>query len=479
MKKTKIVCTLGPSTDSDEVLSKMIDLGMNVARFNFSHGSYEEHERRFVQLKRVAEKSGRPVAVLLDTKGPEIRVKQFKDGKVKVTHGNTFTFTTRDVEGTDEIVSVTYDKFPQDVVEGMDILVDDGLIAMEVISKNDTDVVCKILNDGAISNNKGVNIPGAHLTMPFISDKDRSDIIFGIKLGVDFIAASFTRSARDILAVKEILRENNATHIQIIAKIENLEGVENIDEIIEVADGIMIARGDMGVEIPSEEVPILQKMIIKKMNAAGKKVITATQMLDSMIKNPRPTRAETTDVANAIYDGTSAVMLSGETAAGAYPIESVEMMAKIVRRTEKAMDYKNLFEDRRNSVQANTTDAIARATCATAHDLNAKAIIAVTKSGQTARVIAKFRPAVPIITCTTSETAYRQLSLAWGAHPILIEEEHETFVLLEHAVAAVKKAGFVEEGDTVVITAGIPLGISGTTNLIKVHTVGEDMRQEV
>lgn len=479
MKKTKIVCTLGPSTDSDAVLSKMIDLGMNVARFNFSHGTYEEHERRFTQLKKVAEKSDRPVAVLLDTKGPEIRVKQFKDGKVKVTHGNTFTFTTRDVEGTNEVVSVTYDKFPQDVVEGMDILVDDGLIAMEVVSKNDTDVVCKILNDGTISNNKGVNIPGAHLTMPFISEKDRSDIIFGIKLGVDFIAASFTRSARDILAVKEILRENNATHIQIIAKIENLEGVENIDEIIDIADGIMIARGDMGVEIPSEEVPILQKMIIKKMNAAGKKVITATQMLDSMIKNPRPTRAETTDVANAIYDGTSAVMLSGETAAGAYPIESVEMMAKIVRRTEKAMDYKNLFEDRRNSVQANTTDAIARATCATAHDLNAKAIIAVTKSGQTARVIAKFRPAVPIIACTTSETAYRQLSLAWGAHPILIEEEHETFVLLEHAVATVKEAGFVEEGDTVVITAGIPLGISGTTNLIKVHTVGEDMRQEV
>lgn len=479
MKKTKIVCTLGPSTDSDAVLSKMIDLGMNVARFNFSHGTYEEHERRFTQLKKVAEKSDRPVAVLLDTKGPEIRVKQFKDGKVKVTHGNTFTFTTRDVEGTNEVVSVTYDKFPQDVVEGMDILVDDGLIAMEVVSKNDTDVVCKILNDGTISNNKGVNIPGAHLTMPFISEKDRSDIILGIKLGVDFIAASFTRSARDILAVKEILRENNATHIQIIAKIENLEGVENIDEIIDIADGIMIARGDMGVEIPSEEVPILQKMIIKKMNAAGKKVITATQMLDSMIKNPRPTRAETTDVANAIYDGTSAVMLSGETAAGAYPIESVEMMAKIVRRTEKAMDYKNLFEDRRNSVQANTTDAIARATCATAHDLNAKAIIAVTKSGQTARVIAKFRPAVPIIACTTSETAYRQLSLAWGAHPILIEEEHETFVLLEHAVATVKEAGFVEEGDTVVITAGIPLGISGTTNLIKVHTVGEDMRQEV
>ena len=479
MKKTKIVCTLGPSTDSDDVLAKMIHLGMNVARFNFSHGSYEEHERRFTQLKRVAEQSGRPVAVLLDTKGPEIRVKQFKEGKVTVTHGDTFTFTTRDVEGTNEIVSVTYDKFPMDVTEGMDILVDDGLIAMRVISKKDTDVVCTVLNDGTISNNKGVNIPGAHLSMPFISEKDRNDILFGIKLGVDFIAASFTRNARDILAVKEILRENNATHIQIIAKIENLEGIENIDAIIETADGIMIARGDMGVEIPSEEVPVLQKMIIKKMNAAGKKVITATQMLDSMMKNPRPTRAETTDVANAIYDGTSAVMLSGETAAGLYPVESVETMARIVRRTEKAIDYKKQFEFRRSVVQTDTTNAIARATCATAHDLNAKVIIAITKSGQTARVIAKFRPAVPIITCTTSETAYRQLSLAWGAHPILIEEEHETFVLLEHAVEAVKKAGFVTEGDTVVITAGIPLGISGTTNLLKVHVVGEDMRQEI
>lgn len=479
MKKTKIVCTLGPSTDSDETLEKIINLGMNVARFNFSHGSYEEHERRFVQLKRVAKKCGKPVAVLLDTKGPEIRVKQFKDGKVSVTHDNTFTFTTRDVEGTEEIVSVTYNKFPQDVVVGMEILVDDGLIAMKVISKNDTDVVCKILNDGVISNNKGVNIPGAHLTMPFISEKDRQDILFGIKLGVDFIAASFTRSARDILAVKNILRENNASHIEVIAKIENLEGVENIDGVIEEADGIMIARGDMGVEIPNEDVPVLQKLLIKKMNAAGKKVITATQMLDSMMKNPRPTRAEATDVANAIYDGTSAVMLSGETAAGAYPVEAVETMARIVRRAEKAIDYKVLFEKRRNYVERDTTNAIARATCATAHDLNAKAIIAVTKSGQTARVISKFRPEVPIFSCTTSETAYRQLGLAWGVHPVLIEEEHDTFELLEHAVAAVEKAGYVKEGDIVVITAGIPLGISGTTNLIKVHVVGEDMRQEI
>lgn len=479
MKNTKIVCTLGPSTDSEEKLKKMIELGMNVARFNFSHGTYEAHEERFALLKKVVEESGKPVATLLDTKGPEIRVKKFKQGKINVVQGGTFTFTTRDVEGTEQMAAVNYENFPLDVSEGMSILVDDGLIEMQVLSKDNTDVICKVLNDGSISDNKGVNIPGAHLTMPFISEKDRQDIIFGTKIGVDFIATSFTRNARDILAVKEILRENNASHIEIIAKIENLEGVENLDEIIEQVNGIMIARGDMGVEIPNEEVPILQKMIIKKVIQAKKKVITATQMLDSMMKNPRPTRAETTDVANAIYDGTSAVMLSGETAAGLYPVESVETMSRIVQRTERAIDYKKLFEKRQNSPEPDITDAIARATCTTAHDLNAKAIIAVTKSGKTARIIGTFRPGVPIITCTTSKTVYRQLSLSWGVHPILIEEEHETFELLEHAVLAVQEEGYIDNGDIVVITAGIPLGISGTTNLIKVHVVGEDMRQEV
>lgn len=479
MKKTKIVCTLGPSTDSKEKLTAMIEAGMNVARFNFSHGTHEQHKERYLQLREVAAECGKPVGVLLDTKGPEIRVKKFKDGKVVLKHDETFTFTTREVEGTEEIVSVTYQNFPTDVEEGMTILVDDGLVAMEVLSKSEEDVVCKILNDGVLSDNKGVNIPGAHLSMPFISRKDREDIVFGAKLGVDFIATSFTRSARDILAVKEILRECNATHIEIIAKIENSEGVENIDEIIEEANGIMIARGDMGVEIPNEEVPILQKMIIKKVSQAGKKVITATQMLDSMMKNPRPTRAETTDVANAIYDGSSAVMLSGETAAGLYPVEAVQTMAKIIERTEQAIDYRGKFQKKHNYEKLDVTQVIARATCLSAHDLQAKAIIAVTKSGRTARAIATFRPGVPIITCTTSETVYQHLSLSWGIYPLLIEEEHETFSLLEHAVETVKNAGYVQKGDTVVITAGIPLGISGTTNLIKVHVVGEDMRQEI
>lgn len=479
MKKTKIVCTMGPAVDSDEKLKEMIGFGMNVARINFSHGTYEEHEKRFLQVKRVAEECGKAVGTLLDTKGPEIRVKKFKDGKISVEHGNTFTFTTREVEGTDQMVSVTYKNFPSDVVEGMDILVDDGLIAMKVISKNETDVVCEILNDGFISDNKGVNIPGAHLTMPFISEKDRNDILFGIKMGFDFIAASFTRSAEDIMAVKEILRENGGEQIEIIAKIENAEGVENIDEIIAVADGVMIARGDMGVEIPNEEVPILQKMIIKKGVAAGKKVITATQMLDSMMKNPRPTRAETTDVANAIYDGSGAVMLSGETAAGAYPVQAVETMSKIIYRTEKEIDYKQLFEKQHYYAETGITMAIARATCTTAHDLNAKAIIAVTKAGVTATSIGKFHPAVPIIACTTEQKVYEKMSLSWGIYPLLIKEEHETFTLLEHAVDAAKAAGYITDGDVIVITAGIPLGISGNTNLMKAHIVGEDMSQEI
>lgn len=479
MKKTKIVCTLGPATDSREKLKAMIEAGMNVARFNFSHGTHEQHRDRYLQLREVAEQCGKSVAALLDTKGPEIRVKKFKNGKIMVKHGQTFTFTTREVEGTENIVSVTYQKFPLDVLEGMTILVDDGLIAMVVMEKNEEDVVCKVLNDGVISDHKGVNIPGAHLSMPFISQKDREDIMLGVKLGVDFIATSFTRSAKDVLAVKEILQECNAPHIEIIAKIENSEGVENIDEIIGQADGVMIARGDMGVEIPNEDVPILQKIIIKKVVQAGKKVITATQMLDSMMKNPRPTRAETTDVANAIYDGSSAVMLSGETAAGLYPVEAVKTMARIIERTEQAIDYRENFQKRFNYEKLDITQVIARATCLSAHDLEAKAIIAVTKSGRTARAIETFRPGVPIISCTTSETVYRHLSLSWGVYPLLISEEHETFLLLEHAVEAVKNAGYVQTGDTVVITTGIPLGISGTTNLIKVHVVGEDMRQEI
>lgn len=479
MKKTKIVCTLGPATDREGVMEKLVLSGMNVARFNFSHGSYEEHEKRYTAMREIADKHKVPVAMLLDTKGPEIRIKQFKEGKIQLERGQKFTLTTREVEGTKEEVSITYKNLPKDAAEGMPILIDDGLIGMKVIEKNDTDIVCEVLNDGVISNNKGVNVPGAHLSMPFISAKDRADIEFGAKLGFDFIATSFTRTVKDILAVKQILKENNASHIKIIAKIENLEGVENIDGIIEETDGIMIARGDMGVEIPNEEVPILQKMIIKKVLKAGKKVITATQMLDSMMKNPRPTRAETTDVANAIYDGTSAIMLSGETAAGLYPVESLQTMVRIAERTEKAIDYKSRFLKIAPNETPDITEAISRATCTTAHVLNATAIITVTKSGRTARMIGKFHPAVPIVTCTTSKTVYQQLALSWGVYPVLIEEEHDTFELFEHAVEVVKDAGYVKDGEITVITTGIPLGISGTTNLIKVHVVGEDMRQEI
>lgn len=477
MKKTKIVCTLGPATDKEGVMEQLVLSGMNVARFNFSHGAYAEHEKRFLEMKKVVEKHKVPVAMLLDTKGPEVRIKQFKDGKINLTRGQKFTLTTRDIEGTQEAVSITYKDLPTDAKIGMPILIDDGLLELVVLEKNETDLVCEVLNDGVISNNKGVNIPGAHLSMPFISQKDKEDIIFGIKLGFDFIATSFTRSREDVLAVKEILEAHKAGHIKIIAKIENLEGVDNIDEIIQETDGIMIARGDMGVEIPNEEVPVIQKMIIKKVLVAGKKVITATQMLDSMMKNPRPTRAETTDVANAIYDGTSAIMLSGETAAGLYPVEALCTMARIAERTEQAINYKERFMKIKPKQNPDITEAISRATCTTAHDLNASAIITVTKSGRTARMIGRFHPAVPIITCTTSETVYRQLALSWGIIPILIEEEHDTFELFEHAVEVVKKEGYVKDGEITVITTGIPLGISGTTNLLKVHVVGEDLRQ--
>jgi pyruvate kinase len=471
MRKTKIVCTLGPSTQDESILRELMLEGMNVARFNFSHGTHESHKAMFDKVDKVRRELNLPVAMMLDTKGPEIRIRSFKEGKVMLTKGQKFTLTTREVEGDESIVGVNYMDLPKDVKESGSILLDDGLIELKIEKIEGQDIICEVRNNGALSNNKGVNLPDTSLSMPFISEKDREDILFGIKTGFDFIAASFTRSKEDILEIRKILEENNCTDIDIIAKIENREGVDNVDEIIDVADAIMVARGDMGVEIPLEEVPVLQKKIIKKVYQKGKHVITATQMLDSMMKNPRPTRAETNDVANAIYDGTSAIMLSGETAAGLYPIESVKIMNKIAVQTEADIDYVKRLKIREADDVVNVTNAISHATCNAAHDLKAAAIITVTKSGRTARMISKYRPNAPILGCTTSESSYRKLSLAWGVQSVMVDNMQDIDALFSKAIEAAKDTSIVKEGDLVVLTSGVPLGVSGTTNLMKVETV--------
>lgn len=472
MRKTKIICTLGPATDNDEVLRKLVESGMDVARFNFSHGDHDTHKKRLDKIKKLRQELGKPVAAMLDTKGPEVRVCTFKEGKVELERGSNFTLTTRNVEGNEEIVQVTFADLPKDVSVGTTILIDDGLIELKVLDINDTDIRCEVMNGGIVSNNKGVNIPEVDLSMPYLSEKDKSDLLFGIEQGFDFIAASFVRTAGDVLQIRRFLEENNCYSVNIIAKIENSQGVNHIDEIIQVSDGVMVARGDMGVEIPNEEVPVIQKMIIKKVYNAGKQVITATQMLDSMMKNPRPTRAETADVANAIYDGTSAIMLSGETAAGQFPVESLQTMVKIAERTEQDIDYRKRFSALERKANPDVTDAISHATCTTAHDLNAKLIVTVTKSGKTAKMISRYRPACSIVACTTYEHVCRQLNLSWGVTPVLIKEEQDTFELFENAVKEIESKGYLKTDDLIVITAGVPLGMSGTTNMIKVHCVG-------
>ena len=472
MRKTKIICTLGPASDSPEMIRQLMLSGMNGARFNFSHATHEYAKEKLAVVKQLRQELKLPVATILDTKGPEIRIGTFKNHKVELKEGQLFTLTTEEVEGTENQVSITYKDLPKDIEEGRTVLLDDGLIEMKVMTKTETTIVCRVENGGMISDRKGINVSGTKLSMPFISERDRSDIIFGIEEGFDCIAASFTRNAEDILAVRKILDEHDCHSINIIAKIENAEGVENIDQILRVVDGIMVARGDMGVEIPLEDVPILQKKLIKKAYLAGKQVITATQMLDSMIKNPRPTRAESTDVANAIYDGTSAIMLSGETAAGSYPVEALKTMVRIAERTEEAIDYIHRFQSRETIANFDVTNAISHATCTTAHDLGASAIITVTMSGVTARQLSKFRPASPIVACTNRETVYHQLSLSWGVIPMQIETETDSESLFEHAVEAAQRAGLVHSGDLVVITAGVPLGVSGTTNMMKVDVVG-------
>ena len=473
LRKTKIICTLGPATEDETVLRRLMLGGMNAARFNFSHCTHEDAAKKLEAVTRLREELGLPIATILDTKGPEIRVKTFQNGPIQLEAGDTFTLTTREVEGDDKIVSITYKDLPKDLKAGSRVLIDDGLVEMRAEHVSDTDIVCTVLNGGRVSNHKGINVPGTKLSMPFISEQDRSDIIFGIENGFDYIAASFTRSAEDILEIRHILKEHDCHSMNIIAKIENMEGVENIDEILRVVDGIMVARGDMGVEIPLEDVPVLQKELIQKSYLAGKQVVTATQMLDSMMKNPRPTRAEATDVANAIYDGTSCIMLSGETAAGKYPVEALETMVRIAEKAEESINYIKRFNSRDNSdVAFDVTNAISHATCTTAHDLGAKAIITVTKSGVTARQLSKFRPLYPIVGCTTEKHVERQLNLSWGVVPMLIDEVEDTDALFERAVDAAERTGLVKSGDLVVITAGVPLGISGTTNMMKVHVVG-------
>ena len=473
MRKTKIICTLGPSTDKDGVLEELIKEGMNVARFNFSHGLHDEQKGRIDKLKEIRTRLGKPIAALLDTKGPEIRICEFADGKITLKEGQLFTLTPDDIEGNENIVSVTYKELYKDVRPGNHVLIDDGLIELEVQKIKGHDIVCKVINGGVLGNKKGVNLPGVEVNMPFISPKDRDDILFGIKEGYDFIAASFTRTAADIKEIRDILEKNGGQGIKIIAKIENQQGVDNIDSIIEAADGIMIARGDMGVEIPLEDVPVIQKDIISKVYTAGKQVITATQMLDSMIKNPRPTRAETTDVANAIYQGTSAIMLSGETAAGKYPVEALKTMVKIAVRTEADVEYNKQFRVLYNGGASNMTTAISHATCMTAIDLDAKAIIAITRSGNTARMVSKYRPGCMIIGCTPDERTCRQMNLSWGVAPIHMKEEYSMEILLLHATEAAENKGYVKKGDVVVLTVGVPLGRSGNTNLLKATVVGE------
>ncbi len=474
-RKTKIICTLGPATDQGDTLKQLALNGMNVARFNFSHGSHEEQAERFQKLAAVREETGLPIATLLDTKGPEIRVKDFKEGAIELKEGQKFTLSIGDFLGDENRVAITFEDLYQDVEPGSRILIDDGLIEMHVDEISGTDIICTVDNGGPVSNHKGVNVPNAALSMPFISEKDRSDIEFGIRQGFDFIAASFTRTADDILEIRKILEDNGGTEIQVIAKIENKQGVDNIDDIIRVSDGVMVARGDMGVEIPFEDVPAIQKKIIKKTYTAGKQVITATQMLDSMIKNPRPTRAETADVANAVYDGTSVIMLSGETAAGLYPVEALKTMVRVATRTEQDIDYAKRLKNRDHTEENDITNAIAHATCTTALDLNASAIISVSSSGRTARMVSKYRPSCPIIGCSTYEHVCRRMNMSWGVIPMQLELQNNPDDLFEHAVDSATANGLISEGDVVIVTAGVPLGVSGTTNQIKVQIAGNIM----
>ena len=470
MRRTKIICTIGPASDSEEMLEKLILAGMNVARFNFSHGTHEEAREKFDRLKRVCAKLKSPVAFLQDTKGPEIRLRDFEGGKVQLVRGQKFTLTTDDILGDAGRASITYQDLPKDVSVGGAILIDDGLIELHVDNVSGTEIECTVVNGGPVSNHKGVNVPGAELSMPFISDTDRSDLEFGAELGYDYIAASFTRTADDVLAIREIL-DAKGSKAKIIAKIENMQGVNNLEAILDAADGIMVARGDLGVEVPLEEVPVLQKKMIRMAAQKGKICVTATQMLDSMMKNPRPTRAESTDVANAIYDGTTAIMLSGETASGAYPEEAVRTMSRIAERTEEDLVNEGLLDSVVQEDLSDVTSAISAATCGVAEDVGAKKIITVTMSGFTARRLSAQRPACGIVACTPNVDVGRQMNLLFGVHPVIIPQVGTEEGLFEEAIKASMLYDDVVPDDKIVLTAGVPLGVAGSTNMIRVFEV--------
>lgn len=475
MRKTKIICTLGPAVDDAEMIRALIKTGMDAARFNFSHGTHADHLERLNRLKAIRDAMGSPVATILDTKGPEIRIKTFESGSITLKAGDPFTLTTQDAAGSQSRVSVTYNKLHEELTVGQEILIDDGLVAMQVERIEDTEIHCKVKNGGTLSANKSINIPGAHIQLPALTERDMDDIRFGVENDFDYIAASFVRRAQDVEAVRAVLHECGGDEIRIIAKIENQEGADNLDEILEAADGVMVARGDLGVEIPAARVPALQKEMIQKGTLLGKPVITATQMLDSMIRNPRPTRAEVSDVANAVYDGTSCVMLSGETAGGKYPIEALRTMTEIVAETERSIDFWQGLRSRQVHLSGGIDDAMTHTCCLTARDLDAKAILAATISGHSARMIARFRPACPIVALTMREKTRRQLNISWGVVPFLTGEVNSTDRIFSLTTDAARKEGIVQAGDTVVITAGVPLGMSGSTNLIKAQTIEDEI----
>ena len=470
MRKTKIVCTLGPATDREGVLREMMRAGMNVARFNFSHGAHPEHQARLEVLKALREELNLPVAAMLDTKGPEIRLKSFANGSVALSTGQEFTLTTEDIVGDETRCAITYAELPSDVKEGDTILLDDGLVRLTVLQTDSSNIRCRVENDGTMKNNKGVNVPNVRLSMPYMSQRDRDDILFGVEQGFDYIAASFVRTAADVREIRQLLDKHHS-NIRIIAKIENQEGVSNLADILAVADGIMVARGDMGVEIDFTEIPIIQKDMIAKCVACGKPVITATQMLDSMIENPRPTRAEITDVANAIYDGTSAIMLSGETAAGKYPVEAVRTMDAIALRTEANIEC-DMPVRKAKQTKLSITAATAHAACTTAMDIGADAILSVSQRGVTAQMVSRFRPSTTVVALLLDPRVQRQMALYWGVEPITMPFASSTDELVDFAVQAAEKAGIVKQGDLVVVTAGVPVGVSGTTNMIRVCQVG-------
>ncbi|WP_110933482.1 pyruvate kinase [Paenibacillus bouchesdurhonensis] len=471
MRKTKIVCTIGPSSESLENTKKLIMAGMNVARLNFSHGDFEEHGNRIKVIRQASEELGKSIAILLDTKGPEIRTGKLKEEPIELVQDEFITLTTEEILGDKDRISITYENLPRDVEAGSTILIDDGLIGLTVVDIQGTEIKCRVINGGPIKSKKGVNVPGVDISLPGITEKDANDILFGIEQGIDFVAASFVRKASDVLEIRQLLERNNAAHIQIISKIENQQGIDNLDEILEVSDGLMVARGDLGVEIPAEDVPLAQKKMIEKCNRVGKPVITATQMLDSMQRNPRPTRAEASDVANAIFDGTDAIMLSGETAAGRYPVESVLTMSRIAEKAESALEYREIFIKQSNAQQTTVTEAISQAVANSALELNAKAIITSTETGYTARMVSKYRPKAPIIAVTTQDNTLRRLALNWGVTPVKGNVASSTDEMFDKAMKGGLDSGVVKEGDLVVITAGVPLGSSGSTNLVKIGQV--------